>query len=124
VVIILKNTVKFVTLPFFFMVELQNFSNTPRTIKPRRQATKLPFKKLNTTVCWVPVEIFFNAVLAWRDLLKIWWQSQQRWTLVLKTVAWFTYAKYVGRAKVTVKDALNGQLHDPVAFAPDRTVLW
>jgi len=61
VVIILKNTVKFVTLPFFFMVELQNFSNTPRTIKPRRQATKLPFKKLNTSVCSSTSADFFST---------------------------------------------------------------
>jgi len=30
VVIILKNKVQFVTFPFFFMVELQNFLNAPR----------------------------------------------------------------------------------------------
>jgi len=30
VVIILKNKVHFVTFPFFFMVELQNFLNAPR----------------------------------------------------------------------------------------------
>jgi len=29
-VIILKNKVQFVTFPFFFMVELQNFLNAPR----------------------------------------------------------------------------------------------
>ena len=33
VVIILKNKVQFVTSPFFFMVELQNFLNAPRTIQ-------------------------------------------------------------------------------------------
>ena len=32
VVIILKNKLQFVTFPFFFMVELQNFLNTPRSL--------------------------------------------------------------------------------------------
>jgi len=32
VVIILKNKVQFVTFPFFFMVELQNFLNAPRIV--------------------------------------------------------------------------------------------
>jgi len=32
VVIILKNKVRFVTFPFFFMVELQNFLNAPRIL--------------------------------------------------------------------------------------------
>jgi len=35
VVIILKNKVQFVTFPFFFMVELQNFLNAPRTYNGR-----------------------------------------------------------------------------------------
>ena len=37
VVIILKNKVLFVTIPLFFMVELQNFLNAPR-IFPRKNA--------------------------------------------------------------------------------------
>jgi len=31
-VFILKNKLQFVTFPFFFMVELQNFLNAPRTL--------------------------------------------------------------------------------------------
>jgi len=34
VVVILKNKVQFVTFPFFFMVELQNFLNAPRMWPP------------------------------------------------------------------------------------------
>jgi len=30
--IVLKNKVQFVTFPFFFMVELQNFLNAPRSL--------------------------------------------------------------------------------------------
>ena len=34
VVIIFKNKVRFVTFPFFFMVELQKFLNAPRITPP------------------------------------------------------------------------------------------
>jgi len=49
VVIILKNKVQFVTFPFFFMVELQNFLNAPRTICYRAiRATPLRYYALHS----------------------------------------------------------------------------
>jgi len=54
----LKNKVQFVTFPFFFMVELQNFLNAPRNI----QLKTVPMDMSNTGKLIIQIEFLIIIV--------------------------------------------------------------